>query len=157
MLNHIINIAWTIFGFFPVCYFWFLQHIDWPFYLLLCFSLATCFLPERIYRNLDISKDSRVYKRMGIKFVRRFAQDGNFQPGHGAGIKAYLKSITVFERYHFCCLVFFQASSVLACYHEQYILSFFIFISNIIYNVYPILLQQYNRMRITKLVKQHQL
>ena len=153
MINQIINMGWTIFGFSPVCYFWFLQGVDWSFYVLLVLSLGACLLPESILRYLDISKDLRVYRRLGIKSVRRFVQDGNFQSGKKTGIRDYLKNIRMFERYHFCCLIFFQVSSVIACYHEQYLLSFSIFICNIIYNVYPILLQQYNRMRIMKLIK----
>jgi hypothetical protein len=63
----------------------------------------------------------------------------------------------MFERYHFCCLIFFQTSSVYACYFEEYLLAFLIFLCNILYNVFPILLQQYNRMRIIKILKQQSL
>lgn len=154
MLNQTLNVVWTIIGFFPVCYFWFLHGVDWPFYVLVLFSIASCFLPETIYRKLTISKNQRVYKRLGVKFIRRFAQDGDFQGGRATGVKAYLSKIQMFERYHFCCLIFFQVSSVYACYFEQYTLAFAIFFCNIIYNVYPILLQQYNRIRILKFLKQ---
>ena len=157
MLNQVLNVSWTIAGFFPVCYFWFLQGIQWPFYVLVFASLASCFFPEAIYQKLAISNDQRVYRRLGVKFIRKFAQDGNFQPSHGIGVKKYLQKIQMFERYHFCCLIFFQASSVYACYNEQYALSFSIFAANIIYNVYPILLQQYNKIRILKFLRQHRL
>ena len=155
MFNQVLNVGWTIIGFSPVCYFWFLQGIQWPFYLLVFASLASCFFPEGIYRKLAISNDQRVYRRLGVKFIRRFAQDGNFQSGRGIGVKNYLLKIQMFERYHFCCLIFFQASSVYACYNEQYALAFTIFAFNIIYNIYPLLLQQYNRIRILKFLKQH--
>jgi hypothetical protein len=157
MVNQLLNVGWTMVGFFPVCYFWFLEGIHWPFYVLLLASIASCFFPEAIYRKLNVSKYQRVYRRLGVKFIRRFAQDGDFQAGNGIGIKNYLQKIQMFERYHFCCLIFFQASSVYACYNEQYILAFTIFICNIIYNVYPILLQQYNRIRILKFLRQHNL
>lgn len=152
MLNQVFNIGWTILGFLPVYYFWFLHGIHWPFFTLALVSLGACLLPETLFRNLEISSDLRVYRRLGVKFVRRFAQDGDFQPG--TGVRAYLNKIRMFERYHFCCLIFFQASSVYACYFEQYLLAFLIFFCNILYNVFPILLQQYNRIRITKILKQ---
>ena len=157
MLNQTLNFSWTIIGFFPVVYFWFLNGINWSFYVLLVICLISCFLPERAYRHLDISKDLRVYKRLGIKFIRRFAQDGDFNPNRALGIKAYLKKISMFERYHFCCLLLFQVSSVYACYEEKYLLAFAIFVCNLLYNVYPILLQQYNRIRITKLLRRHRI
>lgn len=155
MLNQILNVSWTIIGFLPVSYFWFLHGIHWPFYVLTALSLLTCFLPEAVYRKLDISSDLRVYRRLGVKFIRRFAQDGNFQAGKKDGIRHYLNKIQMFERYHFCCLFFFQASSVYACYYEEYLLAFSIFLCNVLYNVLPILLQQYNRLRFSRFLKHH--
>lgn len=153
MLNQLLNIGWTILGFSPVYYFWSLHGIAWPFYTLLLISFTALILPEKLYSKLKISNDLRVYRRLGVKIVRRFAQDGNFQPGKG--IKGYLNKIRMFERYHFCCLIFFQASSVYACYFEEFFLAFLIFFCNILYNVFPMLLQQYNRIRIIRLLKQH--
>lgn len=155
MLNQILNIGWTILGFLPVYYFWSLHGIGWPFYALLLISFTAFILPEKLFSRLKISKDLRVYRRLGVKFIRRFAQDGDFQAKKG--IRGYLNKIRMFERYHFCCLIFFQASSVYACYFEEYLLAFLIFLCNILYNVFPILLQQYNRMRIIKILKQQSL
>lgn len=152
MLNHFLNIGWTVLGFLPVYYFWSLHGLGWPFYALLLISCIAFFLPEKLYSKLKVSKDLRVYKRLGVKFVRRFAQDGDFEPSKG--VKGYLSKIRMFERYHFCCLILFQASSVYACYFEEYLLAFLIFFGNILYNVFPILLQQYNRIRITRILKQ---
>mgnify|MGYP001124928363 CR=1 FL=1 len=153
MLNQVLNIGWTILGLSPVYYFWWVHGISWPFYVLLLISCMAFILPEKLYSKLKISKDLRVYKRLGVKFVRRFAQDGDFEPSKG--IRGYLSKIRMFERYHFCCLLFFQASSVYACYFEEYLLAFLIFFCNIIYNVFPMLLQQYNSIRITRILKQH--
>lgn len=155
MLNQTLNIGWTILGFLPLYYFWSLHGIGWPFYALLLISLTAFIFPEKLFSKLKISKDIRVYRRLGVKFIRRFAQDGDFQPNKG--IRGYLNKIRMFERYHFCCLIFFQASSVYACYFEEYLLAFLIFFCNILYNVFPILLQQYNRMRIIKILKQQSL
>jgi hypothetical protein len=80
MLNQTLNIGWTILGLLPVYYFWSLHGIGWPFYALLILSFTAFILPEKLFSRLKISKDLRVYRRLGVKFIRRFAQDGDFQP-----------------------------------------------------------------------------
>ncbi len=154
MLNHLLNVSWTVIGFFTVSYFWFYHGVDKVFITLLLISIVACFLPERIYRQLIVSKDLKAYKRLGVKTIRRFVQDGDFGATKRNSVKAYLKKISMFERYHYSCLIFFQASSVYACLNKQFLLAFLIFLCNIIYNVCPLLLQQYNRLRINKILKQ---
>ncbi len=46
------------------------------------------------------------------------------------------------------CLAFFLASFVYAIYQQAFLISLLIFVSNIIYNVIPILIQQYNKLRL---------
>lgn len=154
MLNHLLNVSWTVIGFSPVGYFWFYHGVDAVFIILLLISIVACFLPERVYRKLHVSKNLKAYKKLGVKTVRRFVQDGDFGATKPNSVKAYLKKISMFERYHYSCLIFFQASSVYACLNEQFLLALLIFLCNIIYNVCPLLLQQYNKLRIIKILKQ---
>jgi hypothetical protein len=153
MRNALINVIWTIIGFFPICLFWYYEEINFLFYILLLTAFLAGCLSERVYISLHISKDIKVYEKLGVRFVRRFMQTGNFSKNRGSGIKGYLKELSMFERYHYICLVFFQATAFYACFNHKLILALLVACSNLIYNVYPILLQQYNKIRMLKIYR----
>jgi hypothetical protein len=50
------------------------------------------------------------------------------------------------------CLLFFSLTSVHAIIFKQYLLGIFIIIANVLYNVCPLLLQQYNRARVSRVL-----
>jgi hypothetical protein len=62
--------------------------------------------------------------------------------------KNYKSKIAMYERYHFICLVFFLASFVYAIHQQAFLISLLILMSNILYNIIPILIQQYNKLRL---------
>jgi hypothetical protein len=155
MRNQLLNILWTIVGFFPVCVFWFTAGTDAAFYAFLIFGLVAGFLPERIYINLQISEDFKDLEKLGIRSIRKFTQNGNFEKNKRKGLETYLQKLSMFERYHYICLVFFQCSSVYACLQQHILISLLIFGSNLIYNVCPIMLQQYNRLRIFGILRRY--
>jgi hypothetical protein len=78
MRNALINVIWTIIGFFPICLFWYYEEINFLFYILLLTAFLAGCLSERVYISLHISKDIKVYEKLGVRFVRRFMQTGNF-------------------------------------------------------------------------------
>ncbi|WP_410479076.1 hypothetical protein [Pedobacter psychrodurus] len=47
----------------------------------------------------------------------------------------------------------FSVSTLHALYYTQYIIAILITLLNIIYNIYPIMLQQYNRLRMVQMRK----
>jgi hypothetical protein len=151
--NQLLNIGWTIIGFLPVGIFWFHIGSGVPFYLSLLLGFVAGCLPELIYTRLHISNDFKKFEVLGIKSIRRFTQHGDFNRSRANGIKSYLKKLSMFERFHYICLVFFLTSSIYAFLNHKIILALLIFISNLVYNVCPILLQQYNRLRLLKVLK----
>jgi hypothetical protein len=154
MRNQLLNIVWTIIGFLPVCLFWFNVEIGLSFLIsLICSFVAAC-LPERIYIQLHISKDYKKFEALGVRFLKRFSQHGDFKKNGAKGIKSYLGTLAMFERFHYICLVFFLASCIYAFLDQQIVLGLMIFLANAIYNVFPILLQQYNRLRMMKVLNQ---
>lgn len=69
-----------------------------------------------------------------------------------ANARQYLSKIALQERYHYSCFVFFTLSAFSALVGGKIQMALLISIANVIYNVYPILLQQYNRLRIQRLL-----
>ncbi|MFC4213031.1 hypothetical protein ACFOWA_17680 [Pedobacter lithocola] len=57
------------------------------------------------------------------------------------------------ERFHFVCCFFFLISLILALIVQRFMLSSFLFTSNILYNILPLLLQQYYRLRVQGIQK----
>jgi hypothetical protein len=123
------------------------------------------FLPEVIFKHLQISYRSVFYERLGARFVQKFVQDGTYinrvmRKNNGVhkvinnrtNASKYLRTIAMYERFHFLCFVFFFLTFINSLFTDQYGPAAFIMVTNIIYNIYPILLQQYNKLRILRLL-----
>ena len=161
VVNQTINLAWTIFGFAPVLLFW-SDHYE-PRRMLISLALCLPFLltPRSVFNRLQISKQRRFYERIGVRRAQAFTQNGLLtnrlikkkMPEYAlirsrGDLHNYGKRMTVYNVYHITCLAFFMISAVWALTEKQYGVAILIFICNIPYNVYPLLIQQYNRIRI---------
>jgi hypothetical protein len=165
MLNQLINIFWTmvsfaIFGtYLGLC----LAEKRSPLVLVafLVLSVLVYAIPARWLSILTLGKDRKNYERIGIKFFRYFVQNGTLvnriqrKYTTKSGIihnpkeaQNYLRTIAMQERFHYCCFVLFSLSTVDAFYIGKPEMALLIILVNILYNVYPILLQQYNKLRI---------
>jgi hypothetical protein len=148
-----------------VLWHWIPFGMDLWFYLILAFSLLLGFLRGKGIQKLQLSNDRKFYERVGVKYIKRFVQDGDLvkkQAGKKVAFRViksrlqaikYLKTISMYERYHLIGFAFFSLSSIHSFFYQKYFLSFFIFLANFIYNVLPILLQQYNKKRIEALIR----
>lgn len=102
------------------------------------------------------------YERLGVKHIRKFVQNGDTvnamanTKGYGiikgkAEVQPYLKTIAMYERYHWICFSFFLLTGVYALVYGHFGPGLIIIITNIVYNISSILLQQYNKIRIKKI------
>jgi hypothetical protein len=121
------------------------------------------FIPLRF---LQLSNDPNFYARTGVKFVRKFVQNGDYinrfirksKPAHRTiknkeNAVIYLKTTVVSEIYHLFCLLFFTLTIIYTVILGHYLIAAITALANVLYNIYPILLQQYNRARIMKITK----
>lgn len=163
-INQVINFFWTAFSFAPVIYYWYLVNSPIWFYSFIGVSLLAGFLPETLFNHLQLSGNPKFYERLGVKKARMFVQNGDWtKKAASAGFQSkkarinktrsrnYLKTIAMYERYHFLCFVFFTLSALHALITGAPITALIIAACNIIYNAYPILLQQYNKAKILKI------
>jgi hypothetical protein len=162
-MNQAVNFFWTILSFIPVMGFWLGEGITTWFYIFGGISIISLFLPELI---LQLSDNPKFYEGIGVRFIRKFVQDGDLvkrfikkgKPQSNiiknkTNALSYGSTIVMYERYHFLCFVFFLLTTFYAVYTAKYPLSLIIIMANIIYNICPIMLQQYNRARLLKLRK----
>lgn len=169
MLNQLINVFWTVLSFSMVGWYWgevFAEKQgEWLLYGTLGVSLLAFNIPARLISALNITKNPRTYELMGIRVIRWFVQDGMLVSrvhrhwgkkykviSNQSNARQYLSKIAMQERYHYGCFAFFTLSALSAVATGKIQMALLISMANIIYNVYPILLQQYNRLRIQKLI-----
>jgi hypothetical protein len=162
--NQLLNLCWTVISFLPVLFYWLSRKPDIWLYTFIILSLLFGMLPKKFYKQLQPSSNLKFYKKYGVLTIRRFVQNGDLinhffrqkSPHYKVindlrQIKGYLETIAMYERYHFMCFMFFLSTSILSLMEQKPVLAILITLSNIIYNVCPIFLQQYNRLRIERL------
>ena len=169
MLNQIINIFWTTLSFVIVGTYWggYLAEQRSPIIMavFVLLSIFTSFIPSSWIDKFTLSKRKKTYERIGVKWLLYFVQNGKLansiqkkqgkRPGlihSGKQAENYLKTIRMQEKYHYCCFVFFTLSIGSAFIIQKPGIALLILVCNVSYNVYPILLQQYNRIRINRLL-----
>jgi hypothetical protein len=162
-MNQVVNLFWTIVCFIPLITYWSIAgRLFWCF-VFIGISVLSLVLP---ISRLQLSLNPRFYKSLGVKFIRKFVQHGEYinklhrkiQPHYRVvkdktGAAQYMKTIMMYERFHFMCFVFFLLTAIHALISMYYTLSIIILIANVMYNIYPILLQQYNRARIARFIR----
>ena len=162
MINSLINIFWTIIGFLPVIYFWYTHWNKVALVMGLGISLLLAMLPIRFFQ-IGLSRQN--LEKMGIHLVGYLVQDGKFinrltrkkdlnnKFVHLHKREGFNRRSLMYERYHLCCFFFFFISLLLALFAQNFMLSTFLLIANILYNILPILLQQYYRLRVQDIKK----
>lgn len=166
LYNQLINFFWSILAFVPIVYF---CHQYLPLKLLYIFSGISCiviFLPTSLLNKIQLSQSSNAYKKIGIRFIKQYTQDGDLvnrfikhkHPQYKyvenkQAIKKLIGKSYMQEKFHYIVLVFFICITVYAFKVGLIGWAIFISLANIVYNLYPIFLQQYNRIRINYLLK----
>jgi hypothetical protein len=154
--NLIINLFWTTVCCVPVVILWYLYYHPTILFGSLAVSLLAILIPAKYFSLLQISRSRRFYESLSIKSLQSLTQDGRLvstlakskNQHTRAAHKNYKSKIAMYEKFHMFCMAFFLASFVYAIYQQAFLISLLIFMSNIIYNVIPILIQQYNKVRL---------
>ncbi|OOQ58183.1 glycosyl-4,4'-diaponeurosporenoate acyltransferase CrtO family protein [Mucilaginibacter pedocola] len=162
-MNQAVNFFWTILCFIPVIGFWFAEGLTTWFYIFCSISIISLLIPARL---LQLSNSPKFYEKLGVRVIRKFVQNGDLVKriskntrqqlrvikGRESAI-GYSSTIVMYERYHFLCFVFFLLTTAFALFIGKIPIAIIILVANVIYNICPILLQQYNRARLTRLSK----
>jgi hypothetical protein len=159
--NAVPNVLWSGLALGPLvvcCYRYVAQPWLWGFLVV---SLSAYAWPAAWLRRLQLASSVRVYRRFGVPSIGHFAQQGTLvnrllrqrYPGYRAlvGRRAVAKLLSTTyqqERFHWAGLVFFLLVSLYVGAAGQlgWVLS--LTLLNVGYNLYPIWLQQYLRVRL---------
>jgi hypothetical protein len=164
--NQSVNMFWSVLNLFPIA--WFCYRVLEPkwLYFFIAISLLSGFLPASFYYAMQLGRTTTVYKKIGIRFIKKFTQDGDFVNRlirskfpeyklveNKSSAKKQLKKAFLNERFHFIMLSFFLLTTFYAFIHGHIWWAVILTINNLIYNIYPIFLQQYLRIRLMELMK----
>ncbi len=161
--NMIPNIFWSVLNLAPILVFCFTL-IDLKLvYIFLAISFIPAFLKNSFIDKLQIGNTTKVYRKFGVHVINKISQNGNIInnlikkkfPEHKIlmkdekSISALVAQTYVFEKFHLILFLFFSLIISYSIINQYWIWAFVILITNIAYNIYPNLLQQYIRLKLS--------
>jgi hypothetical protein len=161
LLNALINLTWTGLFFSPILVFWISNFNPWPLAFILLIGFIPVFVPYRWYGQLQICHNRVFYESLFIHHFQKLTQDGAWVKGlqkKYSGAPSFreiretrrklLDKIRAYETFHYACLPVFLGTAIYALMLGSPLLALLITAANLLYNVVPILIQQYNKSRI---------
>lgn len=164
--NAIPNFFWSVLHLSPVTVFCFTEMSPAWVYISLGASILPGLAPNSFFDRIQLGRSACIYKKIGIAVIRKYSQDGDLInrriqrrfPGYKViekegALKKYIQRTYIFERFHFILLLFFLFTAVYAAAQGRGWWALLICFSNLLYNLYPMWLQQYNRLRLLLILK----
>ncbi|WCT11931.1 hypothetical protein [Mucilaginibacter jinjuensis] len=160
--NMALNVIWSALAFVPVFCFCYTLLAGNLLYTFMLIGIVPIFLPNAFFNKIQLGSTPVIYKKLGVISVNKLAQNGGFvnklirrkYPQYKAvlyqrsSINKLLAQTYINEKFHYSMLVFFALLMVYALIKAYRGWAAALFIINIAYNVYPILLQQYIRLKL---------
>jgi len=160
--NMIPNLLWTALFLVPITIFCYTFVTPKTTFILLGLCLIPIFFPNSFFDNIQLSNNSHFYRRIGVKYINTFAQSGNLLNQYlkkkypnfkvvsrnKASIKKLYYQTYFFEKFHFSLFLFFTIVTIYAGIQGHFYWVLILTISNMLYNIYPNLLQQYVRVKL---------
>ena len=160
--NTVPNLVWSVLNLTPISVYCYTTLEPRWFFVFSAVSLVPMFLRNSFLDRLQIGTTPGVYKRLGVHWVNKVAQSGDIINGFvrrshpeykavsksRSSIAGLIKQTYVFEKFHLILFLFFLFTTVHALAQGHWGWGLFITLSNIAYNVYPNLLQQYIRVKL---------
>jgi hypothetical protein len=169
--NMIPNLLWTALFLIPITIFCYTFIPPKTTYILVGLGLIPIFFPNSFFDRIQLSKNSHFYRKIGVKYLNTFAQSGNLineflkkrYPNFKvvsktkSSIKRLYYQTYFFEKFHFSLFLFFTIVTIYAGIQDHFYWVLIFTISNLLYNIYPNLLQQYVRVKLKSAVSDNKL
>jgi hypothetical protein len=165
--NMIPNLVWTALFLSPVAIFCYTLISAKSVFILLGISLIPVFFPNSFFDAIQLSRNPAFYRRIGVRFINKFAQNGallnqylknkypKFKPvsKYKSSVAKHYYQTYFFEKFHFSLFVFFTAVTVFALTKNFLLWAFILSLCNLFYNIYPNMVQQYIRLKLGPAIK----
>jgi len=160
--NMIPNLLWTALFLTPITIFCYNFIPPGIIFTMLGVSLIPIFLPNSFFDRIQLSGNADLYRRIGVKYINILAQNGKLLndflrkkyptfkivSNSKASIKKQYYQTYFFEKFHFSLFLFFIMVTVYAGIQGHFFWALCLIVSNLLYNIYPNLLQQYIRVKL---------
>ncbi len=166
--NQVRNFFWMIVNLFPLVYFCSTTVESIYLYTFSGISFLSLFLPVSFFNAIQLSNKPAFYEKIGIRTIRKFTQDGDMVnriirrrfPGYRVfnnrrDARKHISKAYFFERFHFAMFVFFFLVIPYSIWMGSIFWALVLFLNNLVFNIYPNLLQQYNRLRLKTLERKN--
>jgi Glycosyl-4,4'-diaponeurosporenoate acyltransferase len=132
---------------------------------LLCAGLGLMmfYLPEQYYRPKSFELNGQFYERLGIRFYKRWMMNGDymnrfrrrFLPNHRVidgcdSMRKFEAQSRTYEKGHLMWFIVTAFAGVYAMVLSSHVLALCLFVSSLVTQLYPAILQRYLRIRIAK-------
>src|SRR6185369_3887693 len=74
--NMIPNVTWSVLNLVPISIYCYNRVDHRSLYLFIAIGVIPVFFPNSFYDRIQIGKTARIYKRLGVGFVNKLAQNG---------------------------------------------------------------------------------
>lgn len=160
LLNFSVSMFWALLVFTPLTIYLYLYAGSVFIWVSSSLAILLMAVPASFYRRFQLSKNPQCYERMGVLVINKITQHGHWinsvvrkiQPGARMqqlrSVKAMQANMEMFEKFHYGCLLMFSCCMVHAAFIPAWAWCLFFLVSNLLFNVYPILIQQYLRVRL---------
>src|SRR5215467_13234710 len=74
--NMVPNIAWSVLNLVPITIYCYNKVDHKSLYIFIALSVIPAFFPNSFYDRMQIGKTRRIYRRLGVDFVNKLAQNG---------------------------------------------------------------------------------
>lgn len=160
LLNQTLNFIWTFLAFIPVFMLWYTNFNAITLLTSILLSLILTVIILKAGIRLQLSNNRQFYEKLGVKHFQKFTQDSYYisrlikKTGGKQSIfrrnnySTQIKKIRMYEQYHLICFLFFSFSSLIGIYSHYITYATLVTLANIVYNIIPLLIQQYNRIRL---------
>lgn len=131
-------------------------------------SYLVSLLPMSFYDRIQLSADLGIYKKLRVDKFKKFSTNGDFInrsirkkfPGYRnvtnfETIKEKLNETYTIEKSHTVLFVFCLLTNIYALWTHSIGTAILLFLGNVVFNYYPNLLQQYNRIRYLRVVNNY--
>lgn len=160
-LNAVPNVLWSVLSLTPISVFCY-QHMVRPWlYGLLAASMLGYALPAAVFQYWQLSRTPARYRQLRVPAVNRVTQHGDlinrllrhYYPQYRhirtrAALVALARTTYQQERFHLVLFLFFGLTSLYALAHGHAGWAGLLTLTNVGYNLYPMWLQQYIRLRL---------
>lgn len=117
------------------------------------FWIRPLFLPSLYYRPWPLPNARRLARRLGVVRFGRWARWINPLPFDRRSPRELESTLTAAETTHAITLFTVSALAVAFLVRGSTVLALFLVLWNVLFNLYPVVLQRHNRARLRRLVK----